>query len=318
MNITSSPSNSNRNPSARYIKAMVPEKNITACGYYAWLLGANSTIVATECTLGLGVMSMTAKVKDGLYSEEIHDSWPVNNTFTSGQNINISPPWGPDKGLEPGQRFGIDTELWNSMLRPDSDPSGVFSLDFLPNQILQGSMTTSDSHCGIITDRGNPTILESLFFPRYNNTMCENPTDPFACAFKAITKSLTKSIRDSDMLVNGTSAKNMVVGDTFASAVIIKVDYRWMALPITVWLLSIAVVVGAWWKTRSIGLPLWREDLVPLVFLMRENTETAQYWNTSMEEVEKSKRLRVQLQKYQDQLSFTPGGDKEGFQRLVN
>ena len=89
------------------------------------------------------------------------------------------------------------------------------------------------------------------------------------------------------------AAGTVLVGATF-----VKVEWMWLLLPLTVWILALVVWLGAIWKSRASGAPLWRDDVLPLIFAsqdiknvaMQEECGTVSTRYTTMAE-----ELRVKL-----------------------
>jgi hypothetical protein len=141
----------------------------------------------------------------------------------------------------------------------------------LPNPLIAGTVGDDDDHCGIMYMRAvtdNDGILESMLFANFTGGTClpnrDGIVNSFACTYNAIAAAFTKSMRN--ILPNGLNAKYTATGTILHSATFAHVQFWWPTLPLVLWVMGICVLAGAWIETRKANIPLWRENLVPLVF----------------------------------------------------
>lgn len=75
---------------------------------------ANDTrMLATECAMLPCVLSIDAAVRNGVYSETVVDTFVMPN-LTSAATL-AAPPWGIEKGVTPGQSFGVTPEVLRAL-----------------------------------------------------------------------------------------------------------------------------------------------------------------------------------------------------------
>jgi hypothetical protein len=75
--------------------------------------------------------------------------------------------------------------------------------------------------------------------------------------------------------INGTRMPDVAVGKAFIGTTFLRVEWMWLSLPVIVLTLSLIVWLGTIWKSRGIGAPLWRDNMLPLVFISTEVRNTA-------------------------------------------
>jgi hypothetical protein len=293
-------------------------------GMGGYLAAANSTIIATSCSLYLAIYNITASVTGGVYTEQIHSMHFANNTFGYDYAYPFVDPPSNWSSLAQGRRFGINRTIYGSIFEDTENlaPSAV-----LPNPLLAGSVVDADDHCGINyypAVPGNAGILESMFYTNFTSATCPPNRDgivnSFACTYKAIAAAFTKSIRDADILANGLNAKDTAPGIILHSATFVNVQFWWLTLPLMLWALSIGVLAGAWIQTRKANIPLWRENLVPLVFLLREGeAEVPNQENIrGMRDMETANNVRVKLRSVDGEMKFSRSTTRSSFVPFKN
>lgn len=119
----------------------------------------------------------------------------------------------------------------------------------LLNPLLVGAVSDNAMHYGLLFTPlipSNGAVMETIFNSSFNSSIWENnsPRTNFAGAFRAVVEGLTKSVRDADMLINGTKANNQVEGLTSRSMIFVRVHFEWLFMPITLWALSIAILTS--------------------------------------------------------------------------
>ncbi|KAK4228057.1 hypothetical protein QBC38DRAFT_525029, partial [Podospora fimiseda] len=91
---------------------------------------------------------------------------------------------------------------------------------------------------------------------------------------RGIAKALTKTVRDYglDKYGGGSNDSYLIRGQATVPATFIHVQWGWIIPPALVWFFGFitwcAIVIQTW----QLGIPKWRDDLLPLVFLYRGDT----------------------------------------------
>ncbi|KAF2833163.1 hypothetical protein CC86DRAFT_5776 [Ophiobolus disseminans] len=49
---------------------------------------------------------------------------------------------------------------------------------------------------------------------------------------------------------------DVAIGKAYRSATFLRVEWMWLSLPVTVWVLSLIVWLGTIWKSGKVGAPL--------------------------------------------------------------
>lgn len=238
----------------------------------------NKTILgATSCTFTLCVLSLQASVRGGTYTETILDTYTTKSLYPDTNSWylkQLQPPWGPERGIHPAQNltFGLSPAVQTDILN-----------DHHPFASLLGTVDTSDGHTGFTfceppslysSSCVESSLIRNIFNANYTPSTCGSPNaDTFACSMNAVARALTKTMRNAGIAANGTnvgSEEFLVRGTAFGAATFIRVQWYWVGLPVVVWLLGVVTWVAVAWQTRRLGLPMWRDDSLPLLFLYRE------------------------------------------------
>lgn len=98
----------------------------------------------------------------------------------------------------------------------------------------------------------------------------------FTCMMGNVAEAVSKAYRDSISNStaaamageNGNATQGMAVGTVRANATYVSVRWKWLALPVFVWVVAAATLAGTLWKMRRV--PKWKNDVVPLLFLYRD------------------------------------------------
>lgn len=67
---------------------------------------------------------------------------------------------------------------------------------------------------------------------------------------------------------------DVAIGRVFVTTTFLRVEWIWLSLPMVLWTISLVVWVGATWKSRRVSAPLWRDNVLPLLFILPESEET--------------------------------------------
>lgn len=218
-------------------------------------------VVAQECVIMSCVRSIEASVRHGVYSETVLDTYMEVEDSNFAPSGIMRPPWGPDKGIQPGDdnTFGVSGEVEQGMWE-----------DTYPRSILAGNISTNDGGTGLLFPSDE---LQNILFANVSNLekcpfTSRGKKDPFACAINAVADAYTQTIRDAGYVANGTaSVEGLARGETLVTRTFIRVEWPWIALHVAVWLLTAVGWVGTVWRTKGLGIPFWRSDPMPMVYM---------------------------------------------------
>lgn len=194
--------------------------------------------------------SVQSAVVNGVYEEKVLDTWLA----TSEGSSKISPPWGPEKGMRPGQSFGILNPAYYSLGQ------------YLEYSFLSGRVYT-DYERIIFENTPNSDLLEAVFYGTSNSTKCDASKDSVICAMNNVADAITKTFRDVRVRVNGAEAADTAIGLTMVPTTYVRVDFRWITLPLFVWFCGAVAWIGTVWKAKRLGTPLWRANPLPLLLV---------------------------------------------------
>jgi hypothetical protein len=217
-----------------------------------------------ECAMMPCVMSLNATAVNGVYQEQVLDTFTdaeILGNYTE-QSLLLRPPWGPEKGMEQGQTFGMATQTY--MLLTESD--------ILFDTIFNGSVESSGENDGEALAFTSDQI-EAIFYAIFTPLSCDSQ-DKIVCSFQAFAKGINKAIRDAPMIENGNNVNSTYLarGNALVTTTFIQVRWEWLSLPALILLLSFISWLGALWQTKRAGLPWWDVKILPLLYLYREET----------------------------------------------
>lgn len=219
---------------------------------------------ATECSINLCVLSIQPSVSLGNYSETIIDTWMEPNSFIFG-NMTLSPPWGPERGVTGNQSFSINSNVSLDWQQQSPLP--------FPDNLIVGNVSTSDANNGVsIGTPAQRTLVDSIYYDKSTPADCGSPNnDNFACSTWSMAGAMTKTMRNAGVQANGANSTDLALGQTQVSATFVRVEWYWMALPFTVWLLGVLTWFATLVQTWRWHIPSWRGNPLPFLFLYPED-----------------------------------------------
>ncbi|KAB8228681.1 DUF3176 domain-containing protein [Aspergillus alliaceus] len=233
----------------------------------------NTRWQATECSIQPMVHSFRAIVKNNVYKEDSIATWETS-WATWDENLPLSteelqkltpgmyfqPPWGPDQGVHPNTTFGFSAQaglslqtFFQDLFTGYSFMRSIYSASFIPNSntLYAGADFIQAMALGNITDCNATTA------------------DKLRCAMDNVAAAMSKSFRDSRFIAANSDpgTAQMAGGRAISSVTYVEVRWPWIVLPVLVWVLGAATLVGAMWKSRRAGVPKWKNDPIPLLSL---------------------------------------------------
>ncbi|KAE8376760.1 hypothetical protein BDV26DRAFT_264929 [Aspergillus bertholletiae] len=255
---------------------------------------------ATECSIQPLVHSFNASVTDNIYTETTLATWEKSwTTWDQGLDIPDSelqkmqsgqyfdPPWGIEHGMQPNTSFMISSLAGSSL---DTFFEGLFT-----GVWFRRSLDSSSFIAGPLGMYAAPDFIQAMAIG--NTTGCDVATmDKLQCAMENVAAAMTKSFRDSAYIAadSDPTRARMAAGRTRTSMTYVQVRWQWIVLPALVWVLGAATLAGTMWKSRSTKAPKWRNDPMPLLFLLQRRRGDA-VGVAERESGEKAEALRVKL-----------------------
>jgi hypothetical protein len=234
---------------------------------------------AFECNIAPVVRSFRAGVTRGEYHEETLGIWTNGSyeSFVGGSNYNFNPPWGADMGVEPNKKFVLTKRSIMSIR--------AFFTGFFPGgaNLTPFGFTYIESDMSIYAGHDMMQLIALS-----NITSCTTRTaEKLHCAMDNVASAMTKAIRDS----NSSSAPNFTTttGEAKISTTFVTIHWQWIALPVLVWLLGLITLLGTMWKTRRAGIPIWKNETMPLLSVYRDGSND----RLQGDEVLESERVRL-------------------------
>jgi hypothetical protein len=285
--------------------------------------------IAGECSLNLCTRRISSTVTNGEYREVEHDvhdhsttwskwmDWSQKtntsfllspngqiefkgwNTYEGGDSMYVAfqpPPWPNNSTTETRRTFGVSWfaavsitsffyDLFEGSVATSSDTFGFYAR----NKGLFGNFR--GAAVGATQD-----ILQSIVYGDLAG--CDSGREPMDCALANTAKAVTKTFRDDAFIIYGRSSASMSLGKTLVEQVNIQIQWPWLVMPLLVWVLSTGLWLATIWSTWTRGIPMWRNNPLPLLFLYRPTNESAYFENgnsTSLAYTRRSKKILGQL-----------------------
>lgn len=272
-------------PLIQSIKAFYNDTN----QYDSPQLTNETQFIATECSLEPCVRSVQASVVKNIYNESTPIYW-LEHDKSDTFNKTLNPAWGSDYGVQQGQSFRID---WNAF----------DALDFHISTLFSGKVHIASDD--LFLEALRPDILQAIYYGDFAD--CDNPLDKVGCAVNNVAKAMSKSFWDTPYMNHGMEGAQMAIGETFVSVTFVRINWGWLALPVAIWVLSVATLLGTVWKTRRAQVHTWRNSPLPLVFLdCHEDDEDAGSHDISYTGLStRAKKLHVKLHVPEDNAYLT-------------
>lgn len=293
-------------------------------------LSQSTEWLAKECIVSPGVSRISSMVVNGKYKEVKHDfydssrhkstdfwsTWEnfsphsgiFNNTHIPSPEIrHMFPSRG--KGSSWGDSFyiGFQPPPWPAdSPKHNRDTYGLSwiatqSISTFLKQLFQGTVATAGDSLGFFIDQkvdylsvssapATQDVLHSVFYGTLVG--CGSDRDPLECAMENTVKAMTKTFRDAAFVEHGYSGANMTIGKTLVEQTYIQIQWAWIILPALVWSLSVVVWIATVWRTWVSGIPMWRNNPLPLLFLYRPANENASIANGNISSLAYTRRAR--------------------------
>lgn len=213
---------------------------------------------ATECILYPVAHSFRANVTGGIYHEETLAIWdgemtPYNDT--NNTYFAFKPPWGPELGLKKNQSLEFSySSTWAMKEFYQYLLNGKVSVD------PWGPQFDAISYAEYATVDAIQAISHAEIIDCPYNTVRK-----LECAMDNMAQAMTKTFRDnSDTTLTSSSNGTQVTGHALSNMTYVAVHWQWISLPIVVWLLGLATLIGTTWKTRRYRAPVWKNEVSPL------------------------------------------------------
>ncbi|KAL4875677.1 hypothetical protein BJY04DRAFT_201373 [Aspergillus karnatakaensis] len=228
---------------------------------FAQQVPTNTTWSATECALEPIVRSFRPSVERLTYKEDTLAVWNKLENRTGTEPYLLKPPWGAEMGMTPGQNF---TYSFLANVATGQFLDAILAGSFLRSmrQTFYADGTNADMYAAkdIIEAIGNSNMM-----------FCDDQlANRLNCTMHNIAKAFTKTFRDQGYDADGLNSTTMIGGRVMANATYIAVRWQWLALPVFVWVLALVTLVGTMWKAHTRGVPRWKNDPLPMLFLFRD------------------------------------------------
>ncbi|KAJ5769203.1 hypothetical protein N7520_003762 [Penicillium odoratum] len=260
-----------------HVQIIAPDQSINEVDVFT-----NSTKwQALECALQPIVRRFRPSVTGGIYHEDTLSVWKNRSANQDLDGYSLSPPWGPEMGIEKNTTFMITFEAIRAM-----DPFMYF---------FAGSVESALGRITFIPVEGYATYASADFMQAIavsNITGCTaTGSERLRCAMENAAAAMSKTFRDSTpSAADSQGAKSSTLGHAMSNTTYVTVHWQWISLPILVWLLGIITLVGTILRSRRAVVPTWKNDVMPLLFIY-EGGQDEQLLPDG--ELENEKRVRL-------------------------
>lgn len=264
---------------------------------------------AKECVLYPGVRRISARVLNGVYEEAIDKVHPGDaesasrmwTRWTNNYWNSSSIPWGdfvivrrqplawPSGPAGPKKTsFGLSREAVNGIMMFFHDlfhGSAAIAGDSLGFYIRESGGSASTA--------ATQDILQSILYG--NIAGCSSDQDHMECALENVARAITKSFRDDAFIKFGYPKADMAIGNSLVEQTFIRIQWPWLALPLSVWILSVGLWIMTVFRTLNRGIPMWRNNPLPMLFLYRPSEDEASLMNGGTSSLAYTRRARKLL-----------------------
>lgn len=213
---------------------------------------------AMECTLQPIVRSVRPYVTQGVYHEETLSVWTNGSIDNNLPAYVLRPSWGPEMGIAHNTTFQISLV---AALAMDEFFYGFFG------GTVQASLDSISFIRTEYFEYASADFMQAITVS--NITGCTaTGAEKFRCAMENGAAAISKTFRDSaSASSSGTNGNATTAGQAMSNVTYVVVHWQWIALPVLVWLLGIVTLVGTMMKSRRAVLPMWKNDVMPLLFV---------------------------------------------------
>lgn len=244
-----------------------------------WRLEDLDTWDATECVIEPVVRVSRPSVRGNVFTDDTLAVWNTMTTSSDERDgYHLSPPAGIDMEMQPNQTFFLSSDTNQAI-------SGFISTILSGNTfrtLIPVPEDLADSASSHMLFMQEYTPAEDIDSTAYDILRAIGQGDIAGCSLESATRlqcvmqniaaAISKTFRDAPYIgaaLNPDNAK-MATGRVLTSVAYVSVHWKWIALPVLVWILGAVALVGTIWKTRGARVPKWRNDPLPLLFLYQD------------------------------------------------
>ncbi|ORY10632.1 hypothetical protein BCR34DRAFT_485302 [Clohesyomyces aquaticus] len=214
---------------------------------------------SSNCTLKPCVQSVKSEFLQNRpdasppYRETLVKTWlSPGSKLVDSTSYAMSFPDDPEHGLQSNEIFGFNGSSASGLFNTISDTfDGYYEMGGIASQVFSraGGLPASDAVSAIWNG---------------NFTGCEHPENRVSCAVELVTKAMSKTIRDTPFNANGTLG---TAGKAYSPVLHVHVTWYWISLPVFVWGMALVTFLATVWKSSAPGINVWRNSVLPLVFM---------------------------------------------------
>ena len=269
-------------------------------------LTKDSDFAATECLIEFCAQKVEDSVSNSHYHSKAGDLWFQSNVTDIDPNyLSIHPPWTSGEystnyvysnTTTREREFGLEYSAIRSLSEFLADilSGHVFAFSdvfkYIPEDPLSGTKQ------GAAND-----IIQATFLGNFTGCGIDGSSnDHLTCAMNNIAKALTKSFRDNAYIAHGAANSNMTRGDAMIVVTYVRIQWVWLALPVTVLVISLICLASTISTTHRSALPIWGDNILPLLFLLPGSVERDQDGGvrgiTNVAYLEKTQGIKARLE----------------------
>lgn len=257
-----------------------------------------------KCEINIGIQALQDSVTNATHSFEDIGFWHYSDPAISATSNSTLLEWWKAKfsvgDSTPPEELGKTL----GTLPPD------FEFSFDASEALQRfveAMFDGTFHAFILlsswtTGSPNPEYapidaLQSIFYGDFSG--CGPDDDYLMCAVNNAAKAMTKTFRDSAYIAYGLAGANATLGETLATVSYVRIDWQWASLPFCVWIMAAALWCGTALKTRRANVPVWANNVLPLLFLHgKDNADESEikHGTLNSDYLRRTEKINAQLQ----------------------
>jgi hypothetical protein len=262
--------------------------------------------LAAQCDVKIGVQAIQESIENSIYTMTPIGFWQYGeSTFSETSNETLL-AWWQDMTKEWSSLPQDTTSTSPGLVLPPGFQIDITALaaltDFVADLFdghLQGSPNGATWWGGDGEQSYSYAASDAIQSLGYGNISgCATEDDRLTCGVSNMAKALTKSFRDSAYISGGSGTIGTAAGEAHVAISYVWIEWAWMSLPLCVWTLAAVLWVGTAMKTRRAGVPVWANDILPLLFIDRGYSSQEQdegHGTSAAYYLVRAKQTKVQL-----------------------
>lgn len=225
-------------------------------------LSRSTEYVATECALELCAAWVQDAVVNSTLTTVVQD-WACTPAGDANYTLSVPSSFLPQDDTYDSDDFYVVWEAANSLV-------GFITTIFQGSFYTISDVAEWNKDGSALLSYAAVDTMQSIWSGDFSG--CRDGEDHLTCAVTNVANALTKTFRDAAYIKDGSSLADATTGETMITMSFVSVAWAWLALPVVVWVAALALLCGTVLRTRSMRLPTWHNNILPLLFMSHPDT----------------------------------------------